>query len=695
MRRAVLLGLFVMLGALADPKLYLKTRIIDTSTAGGIRASRPSALAETGNRVHLVIQYNHAPDNGDVQLLIDRGASVLGYVHQNGLIISTIDPASLEDLGLPWTSQFDPADKLSPLLSDKADDVSRPVLVEFHPDSNMADARRLVIEVGAELSDSPDLGVHHLLIYATTAQIAGLIAHDEVAYIFPASDQLVSGQPVTACASAITAQGVAGQYIPKVGDGWDGAGKGIAAITYFFSALTGQLPADTVKSEILRAFAEWAKYIKVTFSPVSTAGAPRSLDILFAKGAHGDGYAFDGPGGVLAHTFYPSPPNPEPLAGDMHFDEDEMWRIGVDKDLFSVALHEAGHALGLGHSDRPGAVMYPYYSMAATLTADDIGAIQDMYEPQNASNPGEPSIPTDPPVAPPSTPPTTPTAPSTPPPPVQPLSLSIVPFSQTTLAASIAVAGSVTGGSGVTSLNWISDRGQSGSVPAVTAWTAQVPVLVGSNSITFTATDSEPATVSRTIVVLRQSQPAPVAIQLAYPAGTGAFTTFQSAVNIRGSASHPAGIQSVAWSNDRGGSSLASGTNNWDSGPVALQPGVNSIIVTVTATDGAVGTVGVRVSYAPAAGNDTTAPTLSITSPIATTSTTINETMIVRGTASDNKGVTSVTWFSSSGASGSASGTTSWTTPPIGLIYGDNSIIVRAFDAAGNMSWRVVNVRRQ
>ena len=42
------------------------------------------------------------------------------------------------------------------------------------------------------------------------------------------------------------------------------------------------------------------------------------------------------------------PLNPEPIAGDMHFDNDESWRIGANLDVFSVALHETGHALGLG-----------------------------------------------------------------------------------------------------------------------------------------------------------------------------------------------------------------------------------------------------------------------------------------------------------------------------------------------------------
>jgi len=39
-----------------------------------------------------------------------------------------------------------------------------------------------------------------------------------------------------------------------------------------------------------------------TFSLTFSTGLPDSIDFLFATGAHGDGYQFDGPGNVLAIT---------------------------------------------------------------------------------------------------------------------------------------------------------------------------------------------------------------------------------------------------------------------------------------------------------------------------------------------------------------------------------------------------------
>ena len=164
---------------------------------------------------------------------------------------------------------------------------------------------------------------------------------------------------------------------------WGTAGlhdaTGGMTLAYVFASLTDKLPQPTTKSEILRAFAQWSKYAQVNFVAGTSANGLRTVQVMFASGAHGDAYPFDGPGGVLAHTYYPSPPNPEPIAGDMHLDADERWQVGADIDLFSVVQHETGHALGFGHTDSPNSVMYPYYRFGAHLSAGDIAGVQALY----------------------------------------------------------------------------------------------------------------------------------------------------------------------------------------------------------------------------------------------------------------------------------------------------------------------------
>lgn len=83
---------------------------------------------------------------------------------------------------------------------------------------------------------------------------------------------------------------------------------------------------------------------------------------------------------------------------------------------------------------------------------------------------------------------------------------------------------------------------------------------------------------------------------------------------------------------------------------------------------------------------DTTDPTVAMTSPTSGPSySTGEDTISLGGSASDNVGVTIVTWTNSRGGSGTASGTDSWTISNIPLHCGaDNIITVTAKDAANN-----------
>ena len=90
---------------------------------------------------------------------------------------------------------------------------------------------------------------------------------------------------------------------------------------------------------------------------------------------HGDGFNFDGQGGVLAHTFLPGIKS---INGDIHMDNAEKWN--VDYDIFVVALHEIGHSIGLYHSKYYNSVMYAQYNKASKLLKlDDRMGVEALY----------------------------------------------------------------------------------------------------------------------------------------------------------------------------------------------------------------------------------------------------------------------------------------------------------------------------
>nr|XP_035114115.2 matrix metalloproteinase-17 isoform X1 [Callithrix jacchus] len=120
------------------------------------------------------------------------------------------------------------------------------------------------------------------------------------------------------------------------------------------------LGRDTVRALMYYALKVWSDIAPLNFHEV--AGSAADIQIDFSKADHNDGYPFDGPGGTVAHAFFPSDHH---TAGDTHFDDDEAWTFRSSDahgmDLFAVAVHEFGHAIGLGHVAATRSIMRPYY----------------------------------------------------------------------------------------------------------------------------------------------------------------------------------------------------------------------------------------------------------------------------------------------------------------------------------------------
>ncbi|XP_029458279.1 collagenase 3-like [Rhinatrema bivittatum] len=149
-------------------------------------------------------------------------------------------------------------------------------------------------------------------------------------------------------------------------------------LTYRILNYTPDLSTREVIDAIQKAFKVWSDVTPLQFRRVSSGEA--DILIRFAARFHGDSFPFDGPGGVLAHAFAPG----SGIGGDTHLDEDEKWSTNsIGFNLFLVAAHEFGHALGLDHSNVPAALMYPTYRYVNTnnfrLSRDDIQGIQALY----------------------------------------------------------------------------------------------------------------------------------------------------------------------------------------------------------------------------------------------------------------------------------------------------------------------------
>jgi hypothetical protein len=539
------------------------------------------ALHFRAGQAHYLLAFNGPVGQDQVDLLTQAGAKIVAYVPDNSVMIAAPDTFNPNGLNIEFATRLRPEQKRSP-------GTTLTSVVEFHPDVDPADASALLTSAGLTILSHPDLAPNHFLVLGSTD---GLEQWDEVDYIFPASPDLINGVHVYTCAAIVSGKAIAPMYV-TVGHGWPSNGLSGITLQYTFSNLTTKVSSALTVQELTRALNQWPKYANVHFTPGLNPQAPTTVAIKFAEFDHGDGYPFDGPGGILAHTFFPVPTNPEPIAGDMHFDASEDWSVGADTDIYTVALHEAGHALGLGHVTAVTALMYPYYRLGEEITNDDIAGVQALYGPPNGSQPSDPT-------------PANPTA--------SLISLTIQNPSGTNLqtdSATEAISGIVSNAVGSPTVSWQTDHGQAGVATGTSAWSiAAVPLLTGQNTITVSAIDDAHQTAAQALQITRAT------------------------------------------------------------------------------------TVVTPPPPPPASGPDTVPPTLSLQSPSSTIVQTNQSTITVAGAASDNVGVAKVTWQNTILGSGTATGTTNWSAS-IAVYPGTNTLIIRAYDAAGNSSWRSITVVR-
>jgi matrixin len=190
------------------------------------------------------------------------------------------------------------------------------------------------------------------------------------------------------------------------GDGWDGPGQGVVVVTYHIETTSSDLPVLDQRATVTAALTTWASVVQIDFVEIAQPNRNRSIDLRFEFGNHCDiepaecgdsDCPFDGLGGVIAHAGFPPgvssqciDPMPESWAGNVHFDDAEVWEldnVNLNQGELSMALvaaHEIGHSIGLTHDTGPGGphIMGPSVNDVMGLfnpSGSDIAQVQSGY----------------------------------------------------------------------------------------------------------------------------------------------------------------------------------------------------------------------------------------------------------------------------------------------------------------------------
>jgi hypothetical protein len=368
--------------AQAQAPVRLRARTFVPAANVGLTGFSRMATRMDAPRRHVLVQFSTRISEAHLDAVRRLGAVPLRYVPENTLSLSA--PVDFDASRVPdarWVGELEPADRTS---GETAGDLARErplhplTVVEFHPDVSKDLIAETLAQAGTASIEPSSLPDHFAVIATEQEAVTRLAGMDSVAWIHPGTvDLLAPGAAV--CEGLVQPEGIVASFA-AMGDGWDGPGAGTARLGYVFSNLSADVDRLSQIREVERAMVEWSRYAAISWSATAGLADAGAVHITWAPIDHGDGFPFAPE--VLAHAFYPAPPVPEPLAGDVHFNESFTWGTGDPSrfDIFSIALHELGHSLGLAHSGDPAAVMYPVYrGIVPGLSRTDIAGIRSLY----------------------------------------------------------------------------------------------------------------------------------------------------------------------------------------------------------------------------------------------------------------------------------------------------------------------------
>jgi hypothetical protein len=300
----------------------------------------------------------------------------------------------------------------------------------------------------------------------------------------------------------------------------------------------------------------------------------------------------------------------------------------------------------------------------------------------------------------------------------------------------LSISGTASDDVNVAQVTWVNDRGGSGTCVGTARWsTSEVALALGTNQISISALDTAGNTGFTTLTVTYQPVFVPISpipqpitpivplvptVTITTPTTDAEYTTYINLLKVSGTATDDTGISRITWVSKNGdrvdrGTCLTSTkvgsselTVGWSASGIPLTLGTNEVIVTAEDKDANTGSRTLTVTlkalsivpiYPVLPGPIpivTIKPSVTITSPTTEAEyTTFISTVNIIGTATDDGGVTQVTWTNLNGANGTCVGTSAWSTGDISLALGINEITITAYDGAGNTGTAVLNVTYQ
>ncbi len=283
-------------------EIHLKTRNIQAGNpASGSAGVTPGLAPVTSSDVHQLVQFDHSPSVEDIDALLAQGAQVVSVVPDNAVVVSAPGVAMPVNPGIRIVSRIDAADKISPALGSVQPFT---VVVVFHAD------------VGIDEQNAVALAEN-----VTLQRPAALLSTDAIAQdvysglaAVPRTMRWLTSCPPRPNYRRRAIIGCAGMLTPPVPlpstRKWSTAGTWIrtaGGARVLSRTLTTTVPRARCAARSRGPWQYGQSMPTSTSHRTSRPGLPRSIDILFARYAHGDAYPSTVPAGLSLIRFIPRP----------------------------------------------------------------------------------------------------------------------------------------------------------------------------------------------------------------------------------------------------------------------------------------------------------------------------------------------------------------------------------------------------